>query len=232
MLYGFNARSGAALAVGLLLATMKPQEVALLAGVLFLQMMLTWPPRRWIPVAGALVLIIGLSLWWQGKGWWMALTGDNYSVYTRSLIDISLNAAYQRLGIVPAWAAPLSVAAIIGITLAAIWKREGAFSREEAGLLIAASLLAAPYAAGNSVLTLLAIGIIPLFRKRRWLGGLLAILISLPFLFSQDVLYHYQAYYWTLVTFLAWVVFVLATLRDAKGRAGTVSVLPLCATGG
>jgi hypothetical protein len=72
-------------------------------------------------------------------------------------------------------------------------------------MLIAGSLLIAPYAAGNNILTLLAIGVIPLFQEKPWTGLIFIALINLPFLFTSDMLYQ-QAYYWTVTVFLIWAV--------------------------
>ncbi len=71
-------------------------------------------------------------------------------------------------------------------------------------MLIAGSLLIAPYAAGNSVLSVLAIGLIPLLQANRLLGGILIVLVNLPYLWSSDLLYNFQAYYWTVVIFITW----------------------------
>jgi DNA-binding transcriptional LysR family regulator len=78
-------------------------------------------------------------------------------------------------------------------------------------MLIAASLLISPYAAGNSVLAVLAVGIIPLFQSRPRLEGLLIALIDLAFLPPRD----WQAYYATAILLLAWAVLAW---RVVKGQ--------------
>jgi hypothetical protein len=85
-------------------------------------------------------------------------------------------------------------------------------------MLIAGSLLIAPYAAGNSVLSVLAIGIIPLLQSNLLLGGILIVLVNLPYLWSLDMLYNYQAYYWTIVVFLIWAILVWRCLSAASQR--------------
>lgn len=83
-------------------------------------------------------------------------------------------------------------------------------------MLIAGSLLIAPYAAGNSVLSVLAIGMIPLFQSNLLLGGILVALVNLPFLWSTDVLYNFQSYYWTVVVLIIWAVLVWRCLSAAS----------------
>lgn len=73
--------------------------------------------------------------------------------------------------------------------------------------LIAASLLLAPYSAANSVLTVLAVGVIPLFQKRPLIGGLLIVLINLPFLFPPETHFNFSAYYTTALLLVIWGVF-------------------------
>ncbi len=64
-------------------------------------------------------------------------------------------------------------------------------------MLIAASLLLAPYAAGDSVLTVLAIGIIPLFQARPRTGLILIAFVDLQYVLPRDFLFQYSAFYWT-----------------------------------
>jgi hypothetical protein len=88
-----------------------------------------------------------------------------------------------------------------------------------AGMLMAGSLLIAPYAAGNSVLSVFAIGIIPLFQSNLLLGGILIALINLPFLWSTDMLFNFQSYYWTALVFITWIILARKCLStDPKQR--------------
>ncbi|MFW5772936.1 MAG: hypothetical protein ACOCZH_06380, partial [Phototrophicaceae bacterium] len=76
-------------------------------------------------------------------------------------------------------------------------------------MLVAAGLLLAPYAAGNSVVSVLAIGMIPLFVAAPLTGGVLLLMVNLPFLFvgADDIMYNYQSYWWTVCLLAAWGVF-------------------------
>jgi len=216
ILYGYSSKHLSAFVVGILIATIKLQEVTLLLVIVALYILITWEPRNWLKVGLGLSGAIALSLVWRGQSWIVALFGSNYQKYTSSIIDISLTAALKRLGFIPSFVIPLVWMAILGITLFVAWKSRTTLSREKAGMLIAGSLLIAPYAAGNSVLSVLAIGIIPLLQANRLLGGILIVLVNLPYLWSTDLLYNFQAYYWTVVTFIAWAFLAWRCLSTAS----------------
>jgi hypothetical protein len=80
------------------------------------------------------------------------------------------------------------------------------------------SLLLAPYAAANSVLTVLAVGVIPLFQKRPWIGAVLIALINLPFVFPPDVQFNYSAWYTTALLLVIWGVLNWTTHPIAAER--------------
>jgi len=182
ILYGYSSKHIYAVAIGILLATIKLQEVTLVLVVLALYVLLTWTPRNWLKMGLCVTGAIAFSLLWRGQSWLVALFGLNYQKYTNSIIDISGSAALRRLGFIPSFVIPLFWISILGITLFVVWKSRTTLSREKAGMLIAGSLLIAPYAAGNSVLSVLAIGVIPLFQSHRLLGVILLALVNLPFL--------------------------------------------------
>ena len=216
ILYGYSSKHLYAIVIGILLATIKLQEITLLLIVVALYVLLTWTPRNWLKMGSWLTGAITLSLIWRGQSWFVALFGLNYQKYTDSIIDISVSAALRRLGLIPSFVITLFWIVILGTTLFVAWKSRATLSREKAGMLIAGSLLIAPYAAGNSVLSVLAIGIIPLFQSNRLLGGIFIALVNLPFFWSTDVLYNFQAYYWTGVVFLIWAVLAWRCLSAAS----------------
>jgi len=185
-------------------------------------MIQTWPRRAWLRTALTVLAVVALTMLWRGEEWIATVFGVNYQRYTGAIIDISIAAALDRLGGVPETVSGLVRAAIVGVTLYIAWRGQRTLSREKAGLLIAASLLAAPYAAGNSVLALLALGIIPLFQSQPLIGGAFIALIDLPFLFTSQML-RLQAYYWTAVVLLAWAT--LAWRVHASERSGNPPTL-------
>jgi hypothetical protein len=215
ILYGYSSKRIYAVVLGVLFATIKLQEVTLLLMVLALYVLMTWSPRNWLKMNLWIAGAIALSLLWRGQSWFVALFGLNYQKYTNSIIDISVSAALRRLGFIPSFVITLFWIAILGITLFVAWRSRTTLSREKAGMLIAGSLLIAPYAAGNSVLSVLVIGVIPLFQSKRLLGGIFIALINLPFLWSVDMLFYFQAYYWTVVVALIWACLAWRCLSTA-----------------
>jgi hypothetical protein len=204
---GYTRANPVLLAAGALQATMKPQSTVLLIPVLGVYLLQSWQPRRWLIFGGLVLAVVIPTLLWRGADWLATMRGT----YTfGDAFDISLRASLHRLGVVSPSLALLLTAAIGLATLAAAWFGNRTLSREKVGLLVAGSMLIAPYAAGNSLLTLLAIGIIPLMIERKLLGWLLFIQINLEYLwiavFPVDFRQVYQGYWSTLVLLLAWGV--------------------------
>jgi hypothetical protein len=146
------------LVIGTLTATAKVQEVWLFFPILAVYIFRSWPVRRWLVAAAIVVAVVVATLLWRGQDWWEAMTGipQFYSV-----VNASLSAALTRLGAF-GWLISLFWLAVMAATLLLCLRGRSEMSREKTGLLVAASLLLAPYAAGNSLLTVLAIGIIPM----------------------------------------------------------------------
>jgi hypothetical protein len=96
-------------------------------------------------------------------------------------------------------------------------------TREKASMLIAVSLLLAPYAAGNSFLTVLAVGIIPLFYRQPRLGAVLYFFTDLQYVLPRDILFSYGAWYWMVFLIFVWAVWVWRIYRtEIAGVAGPV----------
>lgn len=203
LLAGYNRQNPWLLAGGALLATSKPQAVLYLVLVAGVYAILTWPPRKWMTAAGLTLAVVVPSLLWRGEGWFNAL--DN-QYQAGSIIDVGLNAALNRLDILPSPLIFITLAALLAATLALAWAGDRRLSREKAGMLIAASLLLAPYAAGNSVLNVLTIGVIPFFHKRLWAGALLIVGANLMYPFNAPDFARYYAYYWTAYLLLCWAM--------------------------
>ena len=105
--------------------------------------------------------------------------------------------------------------ALAGLVLVYAWRSGNAFSREKAAALVAASLLLAPYAAGNSYLTVLAVGIIPLVIVWNPLAVVLLILTDLPYFANRQIQYDWSANYWTALL-IFWIA--LAAYQDWNKR--------------
>jgi hypothetical protein len=94
-------------------------------------------------------------------------------------------------------------------TLIVALRSKPTLTREKAAMLITASLMLAPYAAGNSFLTPFAIGIIPMWQTRRRLGWLLIALVNVQFIWQfafRDFAYWNGGYYNTALMILIWAI--------------------------
>jgi hypothetical protein len=161
-------------------------------------------------------LVVVLNLAWFGRDWWNAMV----DIPQRgSIMDSSLSAAIGRLGF-PAWVFVVLGGSVLAATLYIVLAGRPVIAREKAGMLIAASLLLSPYAAGNSYLTVLAVGIIPLLQSRPLAGAILVALADLPYLAlrAPDVQFRWSAYYWTAMLMVTWGVLAWHThsIRDAQ----------------
>jgi hypothetical protein len=203
---GYRRKDPVLLAFGVLFITVKPQACFVLLPILALYVLLTWEPREWLKAAGIVLLFVVPTMLWKGERW-LAAVGGTYQA--GSIIDISISAALERTGVVP----DVVIWAVMGlILLVAVFialRSDRVLDREKAAMLMITSMLLAPYVAGNSVFTVLAVGIIPLFLKSPWLGGILIAMINVPFLFlgNRQILVDYQSYWWTLILVLSWVIF-------------------------
>lgn len=200
---GYRLQNPVVLAVGALIATAKPQVTLLLALVAGLYAIGHWPRREWLTAAGFAGIVIGVMLWFTGEAWLATLS----TMQTRgSIMDSSLVSSAARTGVIPGWLVTGLRAALVIASLWVCYLTRWTLSREKAGMLIAASLLIAPYAAGNSALSVYAVGVIPFFIKRPIIGGVLIALTNLPYLAlgNPDLQFNYSAYYWTVYFGVAW----------------------------
>jgi hypothetical protein len=220
VLVGYRAVSPWALAAGALLATAKMQETWFLMAAVGVYTLRTWSPRRWAASGLVVAVVLVPCMLWLGGDWLVALIGIPQR---GSIMDSSLSATLSRLGL-PFWVRVSLWAGVFVATLVVALTSHRSVSREKAGLLISAALLLSPYSAGNSFLTVLAIGIIPLYQSRPRLGTVLIGLTNLPYLAlaAPDFWFWWSATYWTALLVLTWVVFAghvhrLESRRDESG---------------
>ncbi|MEP7286214.1 MAG: glycosyltransferase 87 family protein [Chloroflexota bacterium] len=209
LVYGYRVQKPWILALGILLVTAKVQEAWLLLGILALYILTTWPVPKQIRLGAILAAVVLLCWLWIGPAWLNAM----FVISERSsIMDSSLMAGLTRAG-----ASTLLVGIcwllVLGVTLYFCLRSQRTLNREKAAMLIAVSLLLSPYAAGNSFLTILAIGIIPTFLARPRLGLLLLVLTDLPFFLPHDFMYWNSAYYWTGMLLLVWAIWLWQIYR-------------------
>lgn len=167
------------LAAGVLLASAKIQETWLFLLVYGWQTLRSWPRRPLLQAAGQVLALALPLLAWKGSEWWLAMRTFPWG---GTLIDSSLAAVSGRHA---AWLLWLLWPAVLAITLAALWRsgvhKASMLTQLQAGALVAAGLLLAPYAASNSVLTPLALAGSALWAARPALGVLLFAAANIPY---------------------------------------------------
>jgi hypothetical protein len=191
--YGYEIQNVWLLAAGLLLATAKGQETWLLCLVLGVYLWRSWPRRKLLGLAAILAPVVLVSMLWEGRNW---VIGASSIEQRGSILDSSLWATLARLGW-PGWAVTASGLALAGLAVFFAWRSGPSLSRPKAAALVAAGLLLAPYAAGNSFLTVLAVGMTPLVLAGNGWAVLLLVLADLPILASPALAYQLSATYWT-----------------------------------
>lgn len=214
-LYGYAHREPLPLALGILFATSKPQVAVLFLACLGVYMLQTLP-RQLLLKTGIYVLVpVLLGFLWRGPAWLDAVFGIPER---HTIVDMSLMASLERLGWLPGAVNWLPWGLVLGVTLAGAWSSERTLSRYKAGMLVAASLLIAPYSVGNSVLTLLAVALIPLFQQRRAPGLILLVLVNLPITFNSPSHRELLTYYNTALVLLIWAVLLWKVWRAEIDR--------------
>jgi hypothetical protein len=189
--YAYRRQHPLILALGMVMATAKIQETWIFTGILAFYLLTTWPRRKLIEFALVVLAIVIPCMLWLGQTWISAM----FVIHERgSIVDMTLATSLARLGvntigIVISWIAVLAIALYFGLT------GERRMSREKAGMLVCASLLLAPYAVGNSLLTVLAIGIIPLLQKDVRLGLPLVLLLDLTYVLPASFMFNWGSTY-------------------------------------
>jgi hypothetical protein len=171
LVIGYNNVNGWILAIGVLLGSAKPQVGALLIIVVAFYVLRVWPRSEWLKAAALVLPIVALTALWRGREWF------EIGFSTGHLGWIGSGVLGQTLS-------PIGAAAVIVLVIVALlyvlFKTGTTLSREKAAFIIATTLIIAPYGSIVSLLSLIAVGIIPLFLRRFWLGLLLILLMNVP----------------------------------------------------
>ena len=203
------------LAAGFILATMKPQAAALVLVVLAGYCLQARPARFYLTAELLILAVVipALIRWWLP--WRLALAQGLPP-------GISWSGLFAMLRLPGTFAVPLQLATA-GLTLLIAWRGDRRLAHAKLGLLVAGSMLAAPYANTHSLLLPLALGIVPLFLVDRPLGSVLLVLCNLPFLViarqtPQNTLW-YQLY-WSGLLVVTWAALARHVfLTEVRGRA-------------
>ena len=215
MTYGYEAHKPVLLVLGGLLAAAKIQETWILLLVFPISLWKVWSIGDWFKGALTFLLVTTPSMLWKGEEWLNALI---IMEQRGGIMDSSLLPTLDKLGIPPAIAVFLWIF-ILATTIIVLWKMGWSITRPGLGFLVAASLLLAPYAAGNNYLTAYPIGVIPLVQLGSPAGLTLAALTNAPYLFIQnwELLREWGSIYWTLIFVLSWITLGVAHFKG-KGE--------------
>jgi hypothetical protein len=212
LVYGYREEKPFLLGLGVLLATIKPQAVVFLLLILPVYLIQTKTPRFYLK-AGLLVLVVAVVsfLALQPAAWLKAMFGVSGA---NRAFGIALSTFLINLGAPSAvvWVLRL-VIAVITLFITLSHNRELSFLK--IAMLVAGSLLIAPYAGALTLIVILAFGVIPLMVTRPILGILLYGLYAIPYIFRADPVFWRQTY-WTILLFASWALFAYLLATDDK----------------
>lgn len=219
ILIAYHRQQPRLLALGVLLATIKPQATFLFLVVAVLYLFQTWP-RSDLVKAGAIVsAVVALSLWWQGRPWINTMTMANPSFND----GISMQVVWDP--VVPSGLVLLFRTAVAGVSLFLAYRGNRQVSRPKAAMLIAASMLTAPYSQPLALILLLVLGVVPLTLWKPPIGLSLFALYAFPYLqfmgLNVDLLQNDP--FWHIMLALTWItlmfyVYVIDNTRLDTGE--------------
>ncbi|MDD5367652.1 MAG: hypothetical protein PHQ40_01090 [Anaerolineaceae bacterium] len=225
LFFGYQKQEPALVALGLLMATAKIQEVWLFIVVFGIVLLRTWKVTQWMKTLAFAAAVAIPAFIFRGIDWIFGMAAISER---GSIMDSSLFATSSRLGL----SQPLIFllwTAILSLTVWVALQSNHSFIREKAAMLISASLVLSPYMAGNSFLTLIAIGIIPLFQSNIILGGFLIAGVDLLYFAPAQLLYDWSATYIFGLTILTWLVLLIDLHRkdhiQSKALKGDSNVI-------
>jgi hypothetical protein len=205
MLVAYRRRWPVLFAVAGMISTIKPQTTFLLVLVAALYVYQTATRRFFLQVAMLVGAMVVISTLWAGKPWLDTLTTRSFDY------GISLYVTGSKLG-APDWTLHAIQVLIIGVTLGVAYLGNRELSRAKTGMLIAASLLSAPFSNLHSALVLLAIGIVPLALERPRVGIWLVLLFDVHYIDIFGLTYNffdmhtgYGQELWTTILIVSWL---------------------------
>jgi hypothetical protein len=204
------------LSLGLLMAAIKPQGIILLYLVLIIYILMT-KTFPFILKAGLTTLILALPpTLWGWERWFVMLM-------TRAPLGISISGTLKGWGVPNAAIIPIQIIfATATVVLALAGNRK--LSRIKAGFLIAGSMLVSPYAGGLLLLAILAIGVIPLFLEKPFLGVILFVLYDLAYLAILPTSKLFETWvspYTTLLVLISWTILGVMVYQEEIATRST-----------
>jgi hypothetical protein len=215
VLWAVEKQSSLGLAAAIVLLSTKFQESWLLLIAIGILVLREWPkPKIWKAVLWLAAYITPFLVWkWQP---WLIAVGKFPAEFS---FNSSLLATLARLN-VPVL---LSMLFWFIIFVGTIWgTRHKGKGRIEAGLLITASMLLAPYS-GNSVLVPFVIATEQALQKRILPGALLIGLYNIPYIFLSQIGFRvdWEYTYWCGALFLTWLIYLWMIRKGHLPEAAT-----------
>jgi hypothetical protein len=139
---------------------------------------------------------------WKGAEWFAAARSFPYS---ETLIDSSLRYVLIRLG-VNEWIAWGIWGIVLLSTLWVLLRSKPMMDLRFAAILVTAGMMLSNYVAGDSLVTPLAIGVIPLFQRKAWIGLAVILLYFLPYvaILNLELRLAWEHVYWAGVLLITW----------------------------
>lgn len=185
IVWAIRSRRPIWLGLGLVLATSKYQETWLLAIAVGVWCLRYWRPAQWGKTLATVAVIVVPTLAWLGPSWIARLThGADGLGFSPNIARLGSNISLQALGGIAGWPAAATLAlwiVILGVTAVTFWFRARTVETRVAGLLIATSMLLAPYVGLLSLASLVIIVLLPLWQRHRWIGLGLLFWANLPY---------------------------------------------------
>ena len=203
-LYSMRKQSVVLMVVSLILLSSKVQESWLFVFALVLLLWRDWPRKpAFQSLLGAGIFALPFFIW-KGAEWQAALQVFPYS---QTAIDSNLLFVLAKLG-VNEWIAWTAWAGILATTLYVLAYPKIGLDRSRAAFLIIAGLMLSNYAAGDSLVTPLALGVIPFFQRKPWIGFSLVMLYFLPYSALTDIQLRlaWENVYWAGVLLITWAL--------------------------
>ncbi|MCC6798578.1 MAG: hypothetical protein IT325_00555 [Anaerolineae bacterium] len=222
MVRSHERRAPVLMALGVLLAMIKPQITYLLLVIAALHTYRTTPRAFQVRLALALLVVIIPTSLWQGGPWL-----ESYERITRSW-GISLSVILGAAG-VPSIFTALAQIAVVAVSLWAAGRGSTTLTPPKMGMLLAGGLLAAPYSQSLSMLVVLAIGVIPVMLDRPRVGIPLFALFNLPYLTRLVTLADPPTALMTASLVAAWLALLWLTVTD-EARVFQRKAQPLAQT--
>jgi hypothetical protein len=197
LIFSCEKRKPILLGLSVLIATIKPQSTYLLILIMAIYLFQIEAPRFYLKAAAATLVVLIPTLVWGAERWLFA-------VQDQLPQGISAVGALRRASAPPLLILVVGLV-IAGITVGIAYRGNRRLSQLKVGLLMAGSALASPYTNALTLLTVMAIGIIPLVIRRPKLGIPLLLLYNVPFLFLADPLWVHEVVLPTTL-FISWIV--------------------------